>query len=235
MGGKARVGKHIAAVINPIRDGRKLWDPFCGGLGAASALGGDILCTDIHPGLIALYQKLQSDPDWLARKLNGQPVSEAEYARARTLPDNDPWKAFVGFSCSFGGKWLGGYSTGSDLTSGEPTDWAGRGERTLGKKLEKLSHATFKCQSFFDTAPGYFDGVLYLDPPYRGTAGFKAGPFDHDAFEIRALEWARSGCDVFVSEYDFPCGEEVMSTVSCGLRTTGKKPQEKLFYIEGAK
>lgn len=46
--------------------------------------------------------------------------------------------------------------------------------------------------------------VLYCDPPYKGTAGYNGGGFDHEAFYTWAEARAEEGFKVYISEYDMP-------------------------------
>lgn len=52
--------------------------------------------------------------------------------------------------------------------------------------------------------------VVYCDPPYRGTTGYKTGTFDHDAFDTWAEEQVTKGAQVFVSEFNAPPHWEVV-------------------------
>jgi DNA adenine methylase len=153
--------------------------------------------SDAHPGTIALYQTLQANPHWL----DGVSVDENLYREARSWPDDCPLKAFIGFACSFGGKWFGGFARRG------PYDFARAGARSLFRKIDVCRSVTFKCASFFDRAPA-LDWVLYCDPPYANTTGYRDA-FDSDAFADRVAEWADAGSIVFVSEYNFPIGRVV--------------------------
>jgi len=46
--------------------------------------------------------------------------------------------------------------------------------------------------------------VLYCDPPYKGTAEYNSGGFDHEAFYAWAEARAAEGFKVYISEYDMP-------------------------------
>lgn len=50
------------------------------------------------------------------------------------------------------------------------------------------------------------DSVIYCDPPYKGTAEYAHGEFDHDAFYTWCLEQKQP---LFISEYDMPKGDFV--------------------------
>lgn len=44
------------------------------------------------------------------------------------------------------------------------------------------------------------DSVIYCDPPYKGTAEYVSGEFDHNAF----YDWAENQKNIFISEYSMP-------------------------------
>ena len=59
----------------------------------------------------------------------------------------------------------------------------------------------FICDSYENL--DFINALIYCDPPYQGTSGYKTGAFDHDRF----FEWCRQQAKkniVFVSEYNAP-------------------------------
>lgn len=198
LGGKSRIAKRLAEVVNAIRGPRPFWEPFCGGLSMSVALGGRGIVSDAHPALISLYQAVMAgwDPP--------ESLSEEEYRSARALHDGDPRKAFAGFGCSFGGKWFGGYarSTGRDFASSC--------RRVLLEQIDDIRSRGCAIQqiNFLSIEPHPTDLVLYLDPPYRGTTGYSL-QFDHEVFYRRVSGWARH-TTVFVSESAMPWGRVAM-------------------------
>lgn len=227
-GGKARIAKYIAPIVNAERAGRFCWEPFCGGLGMTAHLKPD-LASDAHPGLIALYNKLRVEPGWL----EGFDCTEADYAFAKTLADDDPIKAFIGFGCSFGGNWF------RALAKQHPKVSGGRAQsivsaNTLKIKLESCAGVAFSCGSFFDVVPSG-GSILYLDPPYADTVAYSGVPaFDHARFCDLVEGWTRAGSICFVSEYTFPLGQEVWSrtshgTAGAGVSGRGKELTERLY------
>ncbi len=84
MGGKSRVAKQIAAIIDEHRQpGQLVWDTFCGGLSVSVALSkkGPVLASDFNLSLISLYSSIRSG--W-------EPPTETTaelYQVAKTLPD----------------------------------------------------------------------------------------------------------------------------------------------------
>jgi len=205
LGGKSRIAKHIAPIVNAARTAERpyFWDPFCGGLSMAVALAkhGPGVVSDKNPALIALYQAVRNG--WEPPSA----LSEAEWRAARELPDSDPLKAFAGVCCSFSGMWFGSYTArgGRNPTTGAEKHAADSGQRALRRDIPKLAQCQIITADFLETEPRPWPIVIYADPPYAGTAGYAAtGPFDHGRFWRRCAEWERLGVPVFVSEYACP-------------------------------
>lgn len=211
LGGKTRIAAKLAAVVNATRGRREFWDPFCGGLSMAVALGGRGLVSDANAALVSLYQAVAAgwDPP--------EHVTEDEYQAARALPDTDPRKAFCGFGCSFGGKWFGGYAR-----NGKGQNYASGARTSLLKQITTLlaRDCRILCVDFLAIEPRPTSSVLYLDPPYANTTGYGAiGRFDHERFCSRVAAWSRY-TDVFVSEYAMPWGRVVLE-LSHDLKVSG--------------
>lgn len=222
LGGKSRIAKRIAPIVNAERAGRFCWEPFCGGLGMTEHLKPD-LASDAHPGLIALYNKLRVEPGWL----DGFDCTESDYAFAKTLPDDSPIKAAIGFGCSFGGKWFGGFARNDDSNK-----YSQQLRNSLEKTFVKIRTITFfSSGSFFDVIPqpGF---LIYADPPYSGTTEY-AKPFDSRAFVRRVGDWRDAGSVIYVSEYSFPVGEQVWHGATLGslnsARAGASRPIERLY------
>lgn len=237
QGGKYRLAKHIAPIVNEVRGDRDLWDPFCGGLSCAVAFGGVVACSDAHPALIAMYRAVAAgwDPP--------RTLSRAEWERARELPDSDPRKAFAGFGCSFGGMWFHSYAEnrgprlvaqGNRAGSYVTDDYCAATRKALLRDVPRIvQRGGFFFQADFLAEPATRTHmVIYCDPPYEGTTGYAFG-CDRAAFVTRCLEWAALGVDVFVSEYEFPIGRVVWEAEKThALRTQRGTRTERLFHVE---
>jgi DNA adenine methylase len=231
LGGKTRIAKQIAEQINRVRKpGQWVWEPFCGGLGAAKALvkNGPVWATDANPALISLYQALHND--W-------QPptqLSKEDYHAAKALPDSDPLKAFAGFVCSFSGKWFGGLvGNRKDSRSASFRSngiwYATSTIEGLLADLRLIRHIA--CVDFLSVEPRETQALLYCDPPYAGTTGYRFG-FDSARFLLRVAEWSRF-TDVFVSEYQFPLGVCVWETAAPKISNLAKPGAiERLYYVQ---
>lgn len=173
MGGKSRISKQIAEVLNSaINKDTPFVSLFCGSCAIESKVQADVkILNDKHPYLIAMWQALQNG--WTPPDV----VTKEEYYRVKANMDENPaLTGFVGFGCSFGGKWFGG------LASNKKGDnYCARAERSLLKDLRGVQSATFTCLDYHDVEIP--DGaVVYCDPPYANTTGYTVGQFDTNEF-----------------------------------------------------
>lgn len=203
LGGKSRLARDIAAHVNAERGDRSVWEPFCGGLSVSRELckAGPIIASDVNVGLVALYQAIEDgwDPP--------EHVSEETYRAARSLPETDPLRAFCAFGCSFGGKEWGGYAR-----QAKGYDYASGARRGLLRDVGALraSGSAIRVLDFLAIEPMARPLVIYADPPYAGTTGYRTGTFDHDLFWARVQGWERLGVPVLVSEYACPVPHRVV-------------------------
>lgn len=127
-------------------------------------------------------------------------VSEEEYAKAKANQDICPHVAgFVGFACSFAGKFWGGYAR--DKKGCGEGNYALRGHNSILRKMETLGDAKFSCKDFLEL--DYENCLVYCDPPYKDTTPYYRkilGDFPYDRF----LDWIATQSKkntVVVSEY----------------------------------
>ena len=227
LGGKSKIAKTIVSgMLEEYPETTHVWDAFCGGLSVSKAFaqaGKRVLASDENLALITTYKAAAAgwDPPI---------VTEAMYHHAKTLPDTDPLKAFAGFGCAFGGKWFGGPARSKDKSI---EGYAATSRRSLLDALDVVRD--FARIDFLalpaEPEPGL---LIYCDPPYAGTTGYRQGSFDHAAFWQRCREWVAVGVPVFVSEYTAPedfmevWSREQLSTVS--LDKSKRVMRECLFH-----
>ncbi len=151
-----------------------------------------MILNDKHKYLISLLRGVQSGyslPD---------DVSVEQYQYIRANKDLDPvLTGFVGFGCSFGGKWFGGYARNK-----HGTNYAAQSKRSLLKDMATLSNACFICGDYRDL-PIPSHAVIYADPPYRNTTGY-GEKFDTNEFWVCMRLLAQTGHQVFISEQEAP-------------------------------
>lgn len=192
LGGKKRLAKHIAAKLESHRvDGQRFVDVFCGSLAITAAMSdrGPRLANDGCVPLIRLYEAWREG--WRPPTITEDLYREV---KAKQDPD-DPLTAFVGFGCSYGGKWFGGFAR--DLQHGR--DFAATAARSLDRLVGR--GVTLTCTDFANVDVAHGD-LVYCDSPYKGTTAYGYyRHFDYPTYIVKLNEWAQHS-SVFVSEYE---------------------------------
>lgn len=225
VGSKERHCKEILPIILANRGNSVFVEPFVGGASVLSKVTGPRVGSDYSPHVVALWIAIRDG--WIPPTQ----VSEEQYKAAKINQVVDAYTAFVGFGCSFAGKWFGGYARGND-SKGHPRNYAAESSRAAVKKAAGLAGAEI-LHSSYDKLLIPDKATVYCDPPYQGTQGYVTGAFDHGAFWLWADSLVLRGCRVFVSEYQAPVGWSCVwqKTVNNTLaKDTGSKVGiEKLF------
>lgn len=209
------------------------WEPFCGSCNVLSRIEAPLrVASDAHTDLILLWQAVQQG--WLPPER----VSEEEYRAFRHMPPS-ALRGFIGFGCSYSGKWFGGYARDK-----KGSNYAAISRRSIIKQAP-----TFEGVRFFNTTYQDVDTekllrfgrtLVYCDPPYAGsTSDYAEGRFDSEAF----WDWVRAlspYAAVFVSEYNAP--EDFVTVwqrdvITCMHGKSGKNLArvEKLFTYPNTK
>lgn len=221
QGGKVRISKKIAPLLG---GGGTLVSLFCGAC-AIEALAAEnfdeVICNDIQPYIISMFKGLQR-----GMKLPDN-VSEEQWRYTKEHKDENPaLTGFIGFACSFGGRFFEGYARGNGR------NYAMDGKKSLEKVMPNLQKVKFICGDYHDVELP--DGcVVYADPPYNGTKKFQNKEFD--TFEFwRYMRQISKDHLVFISELhapdDFVCvwEKEVTRTIDRN-KDNQPKSTEKLF------
>lgn len=194
LGSKNRIAKTLLPLILRGRKPDQYYvEPFVGGLNMIDKVEGLRMGSDVNYYLIEMWKALQNG--WIPP----QNISEAEYKYLKDNKDlEDPaLVAFAGFLCSFAGKWFGGYARNS-----KKFNYAAIGHRSLMNQLPKVLNVELFNLAYIDLKiPD--NSIIYCDPPYRGTTGYK-DIIDHDHFFEWARLKAREGHTVYISEYEAP-------------------------------
>lgn len=225
QGSKRRLAKHIFPIILENRKDNQLYvEPFVGGCNSIQHVEGRRWGNDSHFELIEMWKAVQSG--WIP-PLN---VSESDYLQIKNNQDLfDPaLVGFVGFGCSFGGKWWGGYARDSKLGN-----YAGESSRALVKQSKLIEDVEFTSMSY-DDMKFKEESIIYCDPPYANTTKYKDS-FDSEKF----YEWCRQkkseGHTVFVSEYtapkDFELVFEKEQSSALPVGTSSLVRVEKLYKV----
>ena len=230
MGSKARFAKHIAPIVNKAvkKSNGVLVEPFCGGCNLTTHFKGKIRANDLNKNLIALFKEAingRKFPDFVSREM---------YEEARNGNLDDALTAYIGFCASYSGKYFAGY-VGNNYLS-ERGKIRNRQQEAINNFLLTVEGLRSMEDLELSSLP-YYDleikegSVVYCDPPYMGTTGYKTGGFNHERF----WKWAEAVSEhstVFVSEYttlsDFfvPVWEK---DTKITLARAGKRATEKLF------
>ena len=227
MGSKNRIAKELIPIITKdLKPNQWYVEPFVGGANMIDKIEHPYkLGADNNKYLIALLEAVQ----------NGQELPEHitkdEYIAVKTNKDNYPdwYVGFVGFVCSFRGKFFGGYSGYYTTKTGIQRNYIK--ERINNILKQNLDGIKLVCCSY-DALDIPANSVIYCDPPYNGTTKYKDS-FDSDAFWQWCRDKAKEGHTVYVSEYnapeDFKCIWEKQINSNLGGRS--KVAKEKLFTI----
>lgn len=205
---------------------------MCGGCGIIDKVDGFRIANDIHSYLISMWRAL-TENQW-------EPPTEIsleEYTAIRQNKEGYPSElvGFVGFGCSYSGKWWGGYARGKD-DKGRERNYCLESHKNVLKQIRTMHNIVWENKPY-DEVDIPKNSIVYADIPYEGTTKYKDS-FDHSKF----WEWAREQSHnhyLYVSEYkapsDFKClwYKQVNNSL---MRDTGsKKGVEKLFVMEGGK
>lgn len=218
LGGKSRISKQISEVIIDEISRRKepnssldcvsnrerereresngcLISLFCGSCAVESKLAPhfkSVICNDNHKYLVALWQALQDGYEL------PEVISEEMYKSIRDNKDDNPaLTGFVGFGCSFGGKFFGGYARNKT-----GTNYAAQSKRSILKDFANLQDAVFTCNDYKDVViPA--GSVVYADPPYGNTTGYTSGKFNTEEFWKYMRKISKDNM-VFISELNAP-------------------------------
>jgi len=221
MGGKMRIGKQLADVINSFNP-RTYHESFCGMFSVGKHVKAKKrTASDIHPDLILLLQAVQTGWEPPTN------ITEAAYSQLAT-EESSALRGFVGFGCSFYGKFFGGFARDPSMN-----DFGTIAKNNMLKLAPMIQDVVFRNESY-DKSKIIAD-LTYCDPPYKGSTDYSCGPFDHDAF----WEWVRNHDGiVLVSEYTAPddfkvVWEKKVTTTMKDKTGKGCKRVERLFQFAG--
>lgn len=200
FGGKQRIAKPLAQFLNSqLKEGQAFYDLFCGSCNVVSKIDSNRkrFANDLHKELIAMWKYLQEGGE-----LPGV-VTLEEYQdvmkNRKTDKYPDWYKGFVGFGCSFGGRYFEGFAR--DAAGDDTSNYAAKSKRSTEKKFQTMKDVIFSSGNYSDVnlAP---ESMLYCDIPYStSTKKYAVGSFDHHAFYNWAETKAKEGHTVLVSEY----------------------------------
>lgn len=233
MGSKNRIAKHILPIMlaECEKHGIIKWvEPFVGGANMIDKvpdtferIGYDLNPHTVH-ALIDIRDNVEHLPD---------AISEEEYRSFYGKPA-EHLTSLVRFGASFGGRFEEGYARGK-LTEGTPRNYWAETKRNALKQSPKIQNVQLICDSYENL--DFENCLIYCDPPYQGTTGYKTGAFDHDKF----FDWCRKQAKkniVFVSEYNAPDDfievwqGEIKTNFASSRKSATHNAVEKLFRVK---
>ena len=226
LGGKYRLSKKIIPILisNRTSSDQLYVEPFVGGCNVIDKIVGNRLANDSHRFLISMWKDLQRG--WIPPDV----VTKEQYYQIKQNKDLylPSLVGFVGFACSFGGKWFGGYATNK-----RRDNFTGAGKRAVLKQISKMKDVIFSNKSYNELIiPS--NSIIYCDPPYVNTTKYnKVSDFNTMEF----WDWVRKMSkynEVYVSEYiapsDFDC--VFSSKININLnKNNSHKRIEKLWKL----
>ena len=235
MGSKNRHASQILPII--LKDRRKnqfYVEPFVGGFNLIDKVDGPRIANDVHKPLISLFKAIQDG--WIPPT----EITEDEYndIKFHWMKYPDHLVAFVGYGCSYSGKWFGGYARGND-SRGNPRNYCMESHKNIMKQAPKIKGVMLQNTDYKKMKIPK-NSIIYCDPPYVDTTSYSAidkiNNFNHSDF----WNWVKSkhndGHVVFVSEYkapkEFKCVWEKEVNNSLTSNTGSKKGVEKLFTLD---
>lgn len=227
MGSKNKISKSLLPHVLRNRKPNQIYvEPFTGGANMIDKVDGIRIGGELNEYIVEMWQALQNG--WIPRI----DYTREEYKFTRENPDIDkPLTGWMGTSCSYSGKWFGGYLTGVTTKDGE-RNYQIEAFNNVMKQLPNLLTVCFIPCSYDELfIPD--NSIIYCDSPYKGTTGYK-DKFNHDSYFQWCREKVIEGHRVFISEYnapdDFVC---IWSkTVNVHLSTKCNNNVEKLFVHE---
>lgn len=236
FGGKTRTWQDIANIIqcNIPNHQSAFISPFTGGAWIECQIVAKKSLSDKHPYLIKMYQELQKGWEPPTH------VSKDQYDYIKNNQDENPaLTGFVGFGCSFAGKWFGGYASDASKNCGNnQRNFCMNAYNSIMEKMIGLSieDTTFDCKSYEEIIPQ--NSIIYCDPPYANTTQYSdvVGNFDSNKFWEIMKMWSKNNM-VFISEYTAPKNFKFIwsKNVKLDIRDKNNEKQnrmEKLFVHE---
>lgn len=197
FGGKSRIAKDIVEVLESYRkEGQAYLEPFVGGGWILSLMTGKRYGVDKHPYLIAMYNALKDG--WEPP----ESITKEDYENAKNGQAPDYLMGFIGFGCSFAGKWFGGFANSPDR------NYCKNARNSVMKKMKSMKDVDFLNRDYRELKPNNL--LIYCDPPYQGTTQYGlVGNFDSEEFWQTMREWSKNNM-VLISEYNAPEDFEVV-------------------------
>lgn len=228
IGGKQKIGKHIAKFIQDNYAFNTYIEPFCGVCGVMVHVEAETkVGIDSYKGLIALLKSNSELPDTLTRE---------QYYHMKENKESYPLdiQTFVAHASAFGGDFWKGYSNSVD--NGKRNYLKG-GRNSILKIKSKIADTRLYSEDY-TSAINHIEGttLIYCDPPYKNTTSpGNRTKFNHEEFWSWVRETSKL-CTVLVSELEAPEDFEVVwskgirTDMQCGAQKRVRA--EKIFKLK---
>ena len=192
MGSKKKIAKYLVPLLTKYRENRLYIEPFVGSGAIFSHMALPKIGNDLNKYAVSLLRSIRDG--WIPPSV----VTIEDYNNVKNTPSKYPdyLVGFIGFGCSFGGKFFGGYAKNSSCRN-----YAQGSKNTLLKIAPFLQESLLCCQEYNDIDIPH-NSFVYCDPPYANTTKYKNN-FDSALF----FDWVRKisrHSRVVVSEYSAP-------------------------------
>lgn len=244
LGSKRQIAKEIASIVlNDFNVSASTWyiEPFAGGMNMISYVNSiyplKVVANDNNKYLIEMWKKLTQE-GWIPGY-----YSREEYNHIKNNKDQYPdyVVGWVGFNCSYSGKWFGGFAGETKTKVGTVRNYQQEAIKNVLDQVDKMTTVLLTNLNY-DEIVFPKNCIVYCDPPYKNTTiGYKDKSFDSDKF----WQWVRDCSNknnnngffrIYVSEYsapeDFDCvweGEVKSSLSANGKGGNSKLSIERLF------
>ncbi len=232
MGSKRLIAKHILPIIlNDRKGGQWYVEPFVGGANSFQCVPNPKLGGDCNRHVIQALLVIRDNRAALPKKADD--ISPEFYQELKSNTGH-MLHGYVGYACSFGGKYYGGR-----VKSSYPKDKYLRDRVAAQYEAAKTTREGIRgCVLLARSYDELFlpdNSIIYCDPPYEGTTGYSnKDRFDHAKFWQWCRDKTLEGHTVFISEYNAPDDFECVwqKEINNNLSTKTLRPTEKLFIYK---
>jgi DNA adenine methylase len=198
-GGKQRIGKYIADIINERLDNdisiKGYCEPFCGMLGVYSNI-------DCHPDIEYLAGDIDADliEFWSSKGIPTSIIARQEYDMLKSDTTRKAERGFYGFYNGFANKKFSGYFCHPNINREK--------SRFISsiKRIENF-HRKFPSANFstgdYTQYSKLRDYIIYCDPPYENSRQHYLEKFDSEKFYSWCNRMSKHNV-VYVSSYIVP-------------------------------
>lgn len=236
QGSKNKLAKYLKLIIEGyLKDGMSYVEPFVGGANLIDKINWEFKYGyDINSCLINLLNYFKVDEN----EKSYIKVDRAEWNRVKYRykhGENGWYIGYVGFICSFCGKFFDGYGN-REIAPDRDLNRERFNNLLKQSQQEQFKNVIFECKDFKDL---YIkNSVIYLDPPYRGVRRYNGiNNFNHNDLWVKCDEWFKHNNVILLSELESPSDKWVLlwEKPYRHILGTGKSRNrvEKLFIYVG--